>query len=42
MTDPWVRRHQLRYAWPLIIRRTRTRELRARFLADLLRRKNRR
>ncbi|MER7164519.1 hypothetical protein ABT336_00350 [Micromonospora sp. NPDC000207] len=39
--DPWVRRHLHRYAWPHIIRRRRTRHLRARLLADLLRKANR-
>ncbi|SCL32099.1 hypothetical protein GA0070616_4387 [Micromonospora nigra] len=42
MTDPWVRRHVLLYAWPHVIRRLRTRPLRARLLADLLRKANRR
>ncbi|MER5703489.1 hypothetical protein ABT023_16310 [Micromonospora sp. NPDC002296] len=41
MTDPIVRAAVIRYAVPLVIRRLRTRPLRAALLANLIRRRNR-
>jgi len=41
VTDPTVRAAVIRHLIPLVIRRLRTRPLRARLLADLIRRRNR-
>lgn len=41
MTDPTVRAAVIRHLVPRVIRRLRTRNLRAALLADLMRRRNR-